>query len=339
MKDQDYYKVGTADDIVVSNSSLSHINSLQGGSPLKFLEFFNDNKEEKENRSLIQGSAIHLWAENPDAFIVAEIDKPAETLGQIADILVKSITEGLVSEPYDLDLLTLQVCRTVGWNAKWGDEAVMKNACPKIVPYVIEALDIANSGKQFLTKAVKETVEKCTASIKANDAANKLLFWKDDFSDKLYYKEQVVFFEWMGLKCKAKFDDVEIDLEDKTITITDIKTTSKSAYLFPETIKFWRYHRQLAFYKRAVSEFLSQNDILDAYQYKFIYKNVVVETFGLYQCVVWEIEEKVIEEGYHEIVSLLNRIQYHIDNNLWNMSYEEHLYGNMVLNLEKWQTL
>ena len=45
-----YYDIGSRENIVVSNSSLSYINPLEGGSPKKFLAFFDEREEEKESK-------------------------------------------------------------------------------------------------------------------------------------------------------------------------------------------------------------------------------------------------------------------------------------------------
>lgn len=80
-----YYNVGDRDNIVVSNSSLSHLNPQEGGSIISFLQFFDEKAEEKTSLALNRGKLIHKYIENPKLFVVADEEKPTDMMSSFLE--------------------------------------------------------------------------------------------------------------------------------------------------------------------------------------------------------------------------------------------------------------
>lgn len=338
MKAEKYYEVGSIEDIVISNSSMSHINPEQGGSPLKFKDFFTERKEVK-SLALLRGSIFHAWAENPKSFHIAEIDKPTEKLGFVADALldiykqsdeerrkVIKLEEGLELNP-ELQQLLHDGCRAVGYYNNYKFDALIKSAS-SVIPYLQEVVKAENEGKWFLTRGQKENLEKCVFSLKANKLANELLFYKDDFSDKEYLKEQEYYWseiiEGVEYKFKMKLDDLEINHENKTVTEIDIKTTSKSAYVFKESFIEYHYGRQHFFYRRGI---LANRPELATYKFKF--KNIAVETNNLFQTVIHAWHPSIIDKYEKEFDDCFLRIRRAIANKFTQSIEEENGLGEI----------
>lgn len=345
MEQQDYYKVGTKEDITISNSSLTYINPEQGGSPLAFLNFFEVNKEETEKQYKRTGILIHKWAEDRKGFCVSSVNKPTEKLGQVADLIVQQVKEGALHT----DELALACAKAINYQSNWKDDTILKNVNAGTDEYVQEMIKCYEDNLIFLTKVESETIDNCTTSIRKHKLANELLFMVDnDFSNKKTYKELEIYWskEFENLvnkdnigkfaitvKFKAKLDDLTIDFENKKIILNDPKTTSSGAYSFYKSFESWHYYRQIAFYIWAIKEWAKQNDI-DLTDFTWECNNIAIETSGLYQVVVWRIPQEWIDKGKKEYQELVQRVVWHIANKEWSYTKEEIENGYMTIPLE-----
>ena len=262
MEKQDFFKVGSRENPVISNSSLSYINPLQGGSPQAFLDFFVD-KNEAEKSYYRMGHLIHKWVEDREAFLISAVNKPSDKLGDVAecaiaiakDEKIKWETEVTQVMPYkpEYDSIILEACKVVAWNRTWGDAALIKNAVPAVKPYMEEVLKAEDSNKIYVTLKESEVIDCCVKSVEKHPLAKELLFMQDtDFSNKKVYKELEIYWNKLfihspgqyekdiTLYFKAKLDSLVIDFDKKIVTYTDPKTTSKSAYSFGDS--FINYH-------------------------------------------------------------------------------------------------
>jgi hypothetical protein len=138
----------------------------------------------------------------------------------------------------------------------------------------------------------------------------------------------------MGLKCKAKLDNIYIDLDNKIIYLNDLKTTAKPISLFKNTLEFYKYYRQIAFYKRALIKQIKFNNLLvghvDFSNYKIVCQIIAVETTGNFECQVFNVDE-YLPKGEEEIKSLLTRIKFHKDSNQWKRSMEDILGQGVII--------
>lgn len=338
----DYYSVGSRENIVISNSSLSYINPLQGGSPQSFLNFL-DNIQGEEKSYFRLGSLIHKWAEDKENFIMGEVDKPSDKLGLAADYALTILAIEDSEDNYDNVILT--ACRMIGWNPNYGDAAIIKNACPQIRPYIEDVIRVSNSNKIYVTKRERETIINCVAAIGNHPLANKLLFGNDtDFSDKKVWSELEIYWSKVftgningvdyqeEVSFKAKLDKLVIDFENKEIIYIDPKTTSKNAYDFKKSFEEYHYYRQLPFYEWAIVQFCKQQNI-DITGFSFKRYNVVIETTNLYQVVVTTPDARWLSKGREEYQELIKRIVYHIATNQWNYSKEE-FENSLVLEID-----
>jgi len=142
-------------------------------------------------------------------------------------------------------------------------------------------------------------VERLCDVAKAIEDANMSIPLLEDPINAEVHRELAIFFDmpWEGItyKCKALLDNVVVDDDNKKLTITDIKTTSKKVESFisgygylphPDTgviektsysgdfIKY-AYFFQEYFYKIAATAWLSQHDKED---YTIQFRYAVLET-------------------------------------------------------------
>jgi hypothetical protein len=101
-----------------------------------------------------------------------------------------------------------------------------------------------------------------------------------------------------------------------------LKTTSKRAYFFTESFEFWRYYRQMAFYRLAL-----------AYEYpgySFSCFMPVVDTqFFTRHC--FKISDTQLDRGDVEYTTLIKRIKWHLETQEFNYSMEEFNNHNLII--------
>lgn len=104
-----YYTVGTKEDPVISNSSLSCLNSEEGGSVRKFINFFSEREEEKISLSLTRGKLIHKYIEDSSKFIVDEGEKPTPMMSGFIETLIleaDNIKNGINYQDVSIELVS-----------------------------------------------------------------------------------------------------------------------------------------------------------------------------------------------------------------------------------------
>jgi hypothetical protein len=86
-----YFDLKIVDDkFVVTNSSLTKINPDQGGTPQAFKAFYEEEAKQP-TPSMEMGKMIHLYQENPDEFIVSDLDKPTDGISKWVEEIVNAI--------------------------------------------------------------------------------------------------------------------------------------------------------------------------------------------------------------------------------------------------------
>jgi hypothetical protein len=302
----------------IANSSLSLINPEQGGSP-KLFQMYLEGTIQKlaPSPSLENGSLLHLYVENPSEFVVSEVVKPNESLCNVVTQYFAIKDSHLVE---DMDTILLKAARLASYYNNYKDETLLNTLKKSSIYEYIAELEL-NEGKQFMTKEQKEVIEGCITALSSHAACNKYLF--QEWNKCEIFNEYEIYFEHMGIPCKSRLDRVIINHDEKYCVLVDLKTTSKRAQFFTESFEFWKYYRQMAFYKLALS-------------YKFpnysfsCYMPVVDTQFFTRHC--YKISDTQIDRGEIEYNNLLERIKWHMEKNEWNYTLEEYN-NNYLINI------
>jgi len=294
----------------IANSSMSLINPEQGGSPKLFLSYLEGSIQKMPpSPSLENGSLLHLYVEDPSNFVVSEVDKPNESLCKVVSqyFLIKDshLVEGQ-------DDILLKACRLINYYSNYKDETLLNTLKKSNIYEYIAELE-KNQGKQFMTKEQKETIEGCIEALNSHAACAKYLF--QEWPGCEIFNEYEVYFKCLDLDCKARLDRIIVNHNEKYVVLIDLKTTSKRAQFFPDSFEFWRYYRQMAFYKYALSK------EFPGYSFS-CYMPVVDTQYFTRHC--YKISEVQIDRGTIEYLSLLGRIKWHMENNQWNYTVEEY---------------
>jgi hypothetical protein len=331
----------------ISNSSLAAINPEQGGSPQKFKKFLEDNSEQKYSVSLERGSLIHLYCEHPDDFIISDVEKPTDLMCK----WVEYAFNGLKRNNLDLvkgldDDYIVFVKDTVKAYDNIKDKTKIVEKFKKEGQAYYDFL-VKGDGKICMTAETGRIVTSCIDSLKTHPVAKSFLFEKNEFDDIEYYNELEIYWQerinignkesqlWANLPCKSMLDRVIIDFKNMIIRIPDIKSTSKPKSQFQESFEYYRYHRQHAFQRTALRQWLlTRTDrkitMEDIYKFEVHSYNIVVETIHPYQVGIYPLSKFWLKEGKEEMDSLLKRVTWHHYYGIWDTTMEEYANGGFL---------
>ena len=123
------------------------------------------------------------------------------------------------------------------------------------------------------------------------------------------------------IKCKSLLDGLTLDLNDKKVTIYDLKTTAK-LWHFEDSIDMYDYCRQLMYYTMAVKWYLTNELGEDPEKWEFNYYIIGIDTTGSYEIRVFEIEPYMVQSRDLVIHNAITDIGWHQMNNKWDHSRE-----------------
>lgn len=333
MEDKDYYSVPA-----ISNSGMGSINPDEGGTPKRYKKFVIDrDREEEDTPSLQNGKLIHLYVEDPTTFVISNIPRPTDKLAQWVEdtyALVPKLIDVWTEDNELLKNAALSIMPKYGNTSK--PDMLWKKFC--------EGLDYLNTlsvpdGKISMTPAQKTTVEACVESLHDNQLANNLLFKEMDQFGSVVHNELPIYWErsiWDGrddyvqLDCKGLLDRVRIDPTNKHAELIDLKTTGKSIGKFKDSFEYYRYYRQMAWYKDALKIHIGR-EYGSIREWSIDVYIVAVETGGLNECKVQKVNPQYIEQGRAEYTDLVNRIATATSLNDWTTSQEERQHGYIDL--------
>jgi hypothetical protein len=119
-------------------------------------------------------------------------------------------------------------------------------------------------------------------------------------------------------------DYYKIDHSTKTVTICDLKTTSKTISEFKETIDFYNYWLQAAIYCKLVFANLAETE----QEYNILFKFVVVDKYN--QVYVFDVTDQTLNDWAVALEDVIERANYHYTEKNYSLPYD-FLLGNIKL--------
>lgn len=311
----------------VSHSSLSALKI----SPLYFQKYINRELDQDDSRYLDLGSAIHCYIlENHlfnDKYIISNTDVIGGMMGKFLEALVeneKYVTESVHDSTEDVPgefvLINTdhlyQHCYDIS-GFKLPIASVINKLKTKenndYLNFLREAM-----GKHVLSQEEMGVIINCSETVKMHAVAANILNTSELSGGE---PEKEILWTHKGFKVKSIIDNLILDKEQKLVTVTDLKTTSKNPYNFIRSYTSYGYYRQIAIYKLAAQDYLKQlgENPMD---YDFKTYIVALQTTGLYECVVYEPDNTDLSIAIDEFESLLDRLKWHQDHNRWEYPME-----------------
>lgn len=282
-------------------------------SPMFYKKMLNKELEQESKRYFEIGKKIHMRILEPKefdkAYIYLEYDTPkSENQRKFCEDYIT--TRGTADARLRYAYKNNYACD------KLTDEKILEKALElkkdlsKYITYLKKRAEV----KDVLTYTDNKLIEACHASAIDHIAASKLLT-VDPLSNIIEYNEQVVFFEYNGVKCKSMIDRLVIDHDNKVVKLIDLKTTA-SISNFKHSFEEFSYHRQMAFYWIAIYAFCKENNI-DISTYSKETYIIAFQKGELVECRIFDVKEEYLNTGLQEIDVILSQIKWHEDNNQW----------------------
>lgn len=268
------------------------------------------------NPSFETGSLIHTMVLQPESYeVIDKVFKPTAKAGLMADALYKS--NG--TTPTDDEIKAQSYI--IGYYKDKLTENRLTEFKQKAEPYWRDRYlyETNNPFKEGDKKRIYtdernfELLTNCVEALDKNKAIQSLLHPSSDLSPVIVMNEHTLLmdilmevpgYEPRIYKLKAKLDNFTV--EDDTITVNDLKTTSKPASIFDPT--YFHYQREIAFYSFLLKLFAKKEYKMEKPQVKGNF--LVVSTIPEYTTSVVAMTPKLFKSGWTEVVYLLRNVAY-----------------------------
>jgi hypothetical protein len=329
----------------VSNSAFSAINPQEGGNPRKYQNFLNkDSDNRPKSLSLERGTLIHKYLEKPDAFYIADVVKPTEMMESWVAAVYKTCQDE--NHP-DFQGIVVKEKESLGVYATTKDAKKIYDKFLAEGMGYFKYLSCSN-GKLLMDNRTKEIITTLIQRIDAIPEASAIVrAGLSEFETHLeVINEDDIFFNLQitvdgkskVLFCKSRLDKTIIDHKEKTIQLTDYKSSSSSAYRFAQkevangitengepvqiylekgSFYSYRYYRQIAWYVLAL--LIKYSDLINQGYVVLLPTILVLETnTEEFNVVPYTISQESVVKGIYEFEDLLQTIALHEIENNWD---------------------
>ena len=307
------------DDIYFSQYNKGYISNSRLGKLIKDgVKAFFDNEPSPYNPSFETGSLIHQQVLQPENFeVIDSVFKPTAKAGLMADALYKSdgsvpTDDEIKAQSYIIgyykDKLTSNRITEFRQKAEsyWRDRFIYETNNP---------FKEGDKKRIYTDERNFELLTNCINALNKNEAIQKLLHPESVINVPVILNEHTLLmdikmevpgYEPRTYKLKAKLDNFTIDIDENTIIVNDLKTTSKPASIFDPT--YFHYQREIAFYSFLLKLYATKVYSLD----KPITKGnfLVVSTVPEYTTSVVPMTSKLFMSGWKEVLYLLRNVAY-----------------------------
>lgn len=315
MSDEEYFSSKYRQHI--SNSRLKYIDPKEDGSP----ELYK-NPPHFSSSSLHIGSSVHECLLQPDSFCLApKMHRPTAKLGDVVEMVYNLEHDGMDR----IDAIR-EACNKVGYYV---------NQIDRKIPMIIEkgtpfwdALDAPRERQEgveeiFLSDPDYEVVSGCLTSCNENQKIMEKLHPTDAFGEPIESYNEIAFFmdflvTYKGIKCttlrfKMKADNYTVDVDNKLITLNDLKTTGKPAAWFMNeeygSMMHYHYYRQMYIYMLVLWNYCVKHyGASKEAGWKSEANMLVVQTIPEYNSRCYNVGANWMKKGKREAEELLKRI-------------------------------
>jgi len=291
-------------------------------SPKNYRFMMEQMKENANKQSYFTlGSAIHCQVLEPEKFKerYAAIECSIPT-GKKADaVRILASTRDYFSTPFDWHQNAIKKADLKGKIETLSEELINKEPYKSYLSSLIQL-----RGKEILDVDDAKTISRCYKNTISHKAANTLLYDNPFYTSNIKaYNEIKIDWKYPGYKgiIQSTIDRLIIDNSTKTIKIVDLKTTAKNVYDFEAAYKKYGYYRQAAIYMKSVLWLLNEKGY-NINDYDIECYIVAVQSTGANECDVIKVSNNDLVQGVKEFEIQLERLTYHIENDLWEYPME-----------------
>lgn len=321
--------------------SYSSLNKLLYAPAAFFNWYVLQQREDKLEPYLIEGKAIHCLLLDKHAFdeqfTILPGNIPTATSKKVVDAMYKKwkdsdwdtgvklnelseeILEWLVADNTYQKLVDDKDLSKTG--AKTGDEKRLEKI---LLPENEEYFQyLQRSGtKDVMDQAMKDRCDEAVEIIKKHDKIKELLFLDgSDFELIEVYNEMEISIKIKGLPfgLKGIIDNFVVDHHSKTVSINDLKTTSKSLTEFKDSIDYYKYWLQAAIYVLLVESWLSAKGV-DPSLYTVKFHFIVIDKYN--QVYPFPVKSETLLDWSSQMDEIIEKAKYHYENKEFELPYE-----------------
>jgi hypothetical protein len=286
-------------------------------------EYILKQRDVNYSKSKAFGSLIHFYMLDEqnftDKFVMFPEKLPSENTREVIHYIYESCEVGELDTLLNFKKEILEYLKKIDLHQKLKEDEARLEKIINVESERYFRYLIISSRKTPVT-AEEAGDAKALADKLKNDPKIVELLGLDKMSDQGVYNELHLTMDLVDypFALQGILDNVVVDINNKTIRVTDIKTTSKSLLDFKEMVESYKYPIQVVIYKLLVMNFL--RDVIDD-EWKVEFRFLVVDKFGqYYPFVVSDESFKRWEIDFHE--SVLERLSYHINSKDFTLPYE-----------------
>ncbi len=320
--------------------SYSSLNKLLYSPSLFYKHYILGERDDQLEKSLVEGRVIHALLLDQESFseefVIAQSKLPSDN---IQDVIRKVHEKHLEQRNYLIEMgmydksyedkklseyedLILEILKEKNFYQ------TIKKDSDRIAKVITED---AEDYFLFIKQSFAKTIIDASTYGRCVDVVEKLknhpcmaIMGMDKDSDPESVMNELsvevgpgVLFPTVGLK--GIIDNLYIDEKNKTIRINDLKTTNKTITEFPDTVKFYNYWMQAAFYMRMARSLM--HNMEDRYkEYDMIFSFVVIDKYD--QIYVFEVSNDTMTEWEIDLQEKLKEAIYHYDNKDYSLPYK-----------------
>ena len=308
--------------------SYSSLNKLLHSPGLFYRQYVLGEREELMEASVIEGRVIHSLLLDQDSFdeqfVIAQSKLPSDNvrdvIGRIYEIHKSEDEKRMELDMYKDEILEILKEKNFYQSIKKDEDRLAKIITEDSQEYFTF---LRMSSKK--TPISADTYSRCVEVVDSikNHPCMEIMGMTNNSDLSHVYNELTVeidsqFAEFpFGLK--GTIDNLFIDVENKTIRINDIKTTSKTIVDFPDTVKYYNYWMQAAMYMRLGRSLM--HNLKDEYkEYTLVFSFVVVDKYN--QVYVFEVSEETMTNWEIDLQEKLHEAKHHYESRDYSLPYK-----------------
>lgn len=302
--------------------SYSSINKLLFSPKLFYKDYIEGDREIATEKHLIEGKLVHCLLFEPDEvknkFKIVPGKTPSDSVRKVMKDMTLHTDEKDLDKVKDFVILNSLKDMNLYQSLKTNEQRIVK----------IRTED-NKSYWEFLSNDLVDvideiTLEKCKSKvdiIKSNSKVMDLLHVNQtDFElDPIKtYSEEYIECDLNKYKfgLKGYVDHYIVNDTDKTITIIDLKTTSKTLSDFAETVDYYRYWLQAIIYCKLVYEKHKE----ECEGYDILFKFIVIDKYD--QVYAFPVTEPTMNKWGDALAEILETVDYHYTNKNYTLPYD-----------------
>jgi hypothetical protein len=303
--------------------SYSGLNKLIFSPTLFFNHYILGQREDKVEAYMIEGRLIHCLLLQPEEFssqFVVAMDKlPSDNVRSIIDRIVRMHPNLEKLDTVQNDILQIMTEVNYLQTLKTDEQRIAKLITPENVNY----FEFAKNAKS-LTVIDQSTLNKASEVVQLFKNNNeiidvlKLNLTEFDLGVEVQYELPLQYklkdYQFAGIK--GILDCLVTNHNDKTLTINDLKTTSKSLLDFNESVDYYNYWLQAGMYVLLAREYMKEK----GFSYEINFNFVVVDKYNQVYC--FPVSPMTLKDWEQKTKATLKMADYHYTNRRYDLPYK-----------------